>query len=30
MVEDYFPATCCDGRARFLSVCLDAGVRVAS
>ena len=30
MVEDYFPATYCDGRARFLSACLDARVQVAS
>ena len=30
MVEDYFPATYCDGRARFLSACLDARAPVAS
>ena len=30
MVEDYFPATYCDGRARFLSACLDARVQVAN
>ena len=30
MVEGYFPATYSDGRARFLSACLDAGVPVAS
>ena len=30
MVEDYFPATYSDGRARFLSACLDARVPVAS
>ena len=30
MVEDYFPAIYCDGRARFLSACLDARAPVAS
>ena len=30
MIETYFPATYSDGRARFLSACLDAGVPVAS
>ena len=30
MVEDYFPATYSDGRARFLSACLDAQAAVAS
>ena len=30
MVEDYFPATYSDGRARFLSACLDARLQVAS
>ncbi len=30
MIEHYFPATYSDGRARFLSACLDAGVEVTS
>ena len=30
IVDDYFPATYSDGRARFLSACLDARVPVAS
>ena len=30
MIEDYYPATYSDGRGRFLSACLDAGLSVAS